>query len=285
MVMANLGEPIDLHGGGLDLIFPHHENEVAITEVLTGRPFARHWMHNGFVEIDKQKMSKSLGNFFTARTLFERVEPEALRYYALSVHYRAPLAFECTTDEEGTVTGFPQLEEAEGRVEYVYRTRERVAQLRAADAPAPQASTPGENPGDALEASLGAALDDDLNTPAALAALARFLRAVNDLADVAARRGGKTSAAALSSIERGFAAVDARLGIGGDDAASLLDRVRARRARLRGIDEAEVAARIADRARARASRDFAGADAIRAELAERGIEVLDRGDGTVWRFR
>ena len=91
MSMKHLGDTLDLHGGGLDLVFPHHENEIAQSEAATGQPFSRFWMHNGFVEVDKEKMSKSLGNFFTARDLFDRVEPEAIRYFMMTVHYRAPL--------------------------------------------------------------------------------------------------------------------------------------------------------------------------------------------------
>ena len=129
MSMKHLGDTLDLHGGGLDLVFPHHENEIAQSEAATGKPFARCWMHNGFVEVDKEKMSKSLGNFFTARDLFDRVEPEAIRYFMMTVHYRAPLNLDWTLDDAGNVTGFPQFEEAERRVAYLYKTKQRLEGL------------------------------------------------------------------------------------------------------------------------------------------------------------
>ena len=131
MSMKHLGDTLDLHGGGLDLVFPHHENEIAQSEAATGKPFARCWMHNGFVEVDKEKMSKSLGNFFTARDLFGRVEPEAIRYFMMTVHYRAPLNLDWTLDDAGNVTGFPQFEEAERRVAYLYKTKQRLDGLPA----------------------------------------------------------------------------------------------------------------------------------------------------------
>ncbi len=142
MSMKHLGDTLDLHGGGLDLVFPHHENEIAQSEAATGKPFARCWMHNGFVEVDKEKMSKSLGNFFTARDLFDRVEPEAIRYFMMTVHYRAPLNLDWTLDEAGNVTGFPQFEEAERRVAYLYKTKQRLEGLppkrvSEGDAPSP----------------------------------------------------------------------------------------------------------------------------------------------------
>ena len=129
MSMKHLGETLDLHGGGLDLVFPHDENEIAQSEAATHATFARHWMHNGFVEVDKTKMSKSLGNFFTAREVFRQHEPEAIRFAMLTVHYRSPLNLDWTIDDAGQVTGFPIVEEAERRIEYVYTTRQRLAAI------------------------------------------------------------------------------------------------------------------------------------------------------------
>ena len=127
MSMKHLGESFDIHGGGLDLTFPHHENEIAQSEAATKKTYSGLWIHNGFVEVGKEKMSKSLGNFFTARQLMERVEAEALRWFVLTVGYRSPLNFDWDQDDEGNILGFPSLEEAERRVEYIYRTRVRVA--------------------------------------------------------------------------------------------------------------------------------------------------------------
>jgi cysteinyl-tRNA synthetase len=281
MSMCHLGETFDLHGGGLDLVFPHHENERAISEKATGRPYVRHWVHNGFVEVDRQKMSKSLGNFFTARELFGRIEPEALRYYAFTVHYRSPMALDWTLDEAGQVTGFPQIEEAEGRVEYLYRTRQRLAA-------APAAPTDPKGFGAAdydtlLAREIAESLDDDLNMPAALVAVGSFLKRANELVDMAERKK-KLLPGAMEAAARGFDVIRERLGLGTEDPAAVLLRIRERRARARGLDPAEIEARIAARVAARGRKEFAEADAIRGTLEAQGVELLDRPGGTDWRI-
>ena len=280
MSMKHLGETLDLHGGGLDLVFPHHENEIAQSEAATGRPFARCWMHNGFVEVDKEKMSKSLGNFFTARDLFERVEPEAIRYFMMTVHYRAPLNLDWTLDEAGNVTGFPQFEEAERRVAYVYKTKQRLTELPQKRIVEGEAPVSAELAG--FQDALRGALDDDLNMPVALAKLADFLKSVNELCDQAMRKKGKAARAAVDAAKAGFGALAAELGIGAQDADAVLRRIRDRRAADRGLDASWVEERIAARASARAAKAFAEADRIRDELATRGVELLDRADGTGW---
>jgi cysteinyl-tRNA synthetase len=280
MSMQYLGETFDLHGGGLDLVFPHHENEVAQSEAATGKPFVRHWMHNGFVEVDKQKMSKSLGNFFTARTVFDRVEAEAVRYVMLTMHYRAPLNLDWTLDDAGQVSGFPQFEEAERRLEYLYGTRQRLEALpdaRIVDLDGPAPSELGELPG-----RLRKALDDDLNMPVAIAHVAEFLRGVNELCDKAMAKKGKATRQAVEAAKEGFEAIARVLGLGTDEPASILSRVRDRRARARGVEPAHVEARIRERSEARGRKDFAAADAVRDELAALGVELHDGPDGTAW---
>jgi cysteinyl-tRNA synthetase len=280
MSMKHLGETLDLHGGGLDLVFPHHENEIAQSEAATGRPFSRCWMHNGFVEVDKEKMSKSLGNFFTARDLFKRVEPEAIRYFMMTVHYRAPLNLDWTLDDAGNVTGFPQFEEAERRVAYVYKTKQRLADLPENRIVDGDAKAPAEL--DGFADALRSALDDDLNMPVALAKLADFLKSVNELCDQALRKKGKALRSAVEAAERGFTALGNELGIGSQDPSAVLLRIRDRRAAERGLEAAWVEKRIAARSEARAAKDFAEADRIRDELTGRGVELLDRADGTGW---
>jgi cysteinyl-tRNA synthetase len=279
--MRHLGETFDIHGGGLDLVFPHHENEIAQSEALTGKPLARYWVHNGFIEVNKEKMSKSLGNFFTARTCFERVEPEAMRYFMLTTHYRAPLGLDWTLDEAGQVTGFPQIEDAERRVEYLYSTRLR-AEAIAADRIEPSGSCEPELRG--FSTALQAALDDDLNFPATLAALAEFLKRANDVADAASRKKGKVTRASLDAIGAGFGALGRVLGLGLDDSRAVLRRVRSRRAQARGLREADIEAQIAARIAARANREFARADEIRATLLGMGVELMDGDSGTDWRL-
>ncbi len=280
MSMKHLGETLDLHGGGLDLVFPHHENEIAQSEAATGKPFARCWMHNGFVEVDKEKMSKSLGNFFTARDLFDRVEPEAIRYFMMTVHYRAPLNLDWTLDGEGNVTGFPQFEEAERRVAYLYKTKQRLAVLPAKRIVDDASAPPREIL--AFADALREALDDDLNMPVALAKVADFLKAVNELCDQATKKKGKAARAAVDGANAGFAALQAELGLGTDDPDAILLRIRDRRARARGLEAAEIESQIALRTEARKSKDFAEADRIRDELAAQGVELLDGVEGTGW---
>jgi cysteinyl-tRNA synthetase len=280
MSMKHLGETLDLHGGGLDLVFPHHENEIAQSEAATGKPFSRCWVHNGFVEVDKEKMSKSLGNFFTARDLFERVEPEAIRYFMMTVHYRAPLNLDWTLDEAGNVTGFPQFEEAERRIAYIYKTKQRLATLPAKRIVDADEKAPTELSG--FEEALSNALDDDLNMPVALATLADFLKAVNELCDQATGKKGKAKRAAVDAAERGFEVLRAELGLGAQDASELLLRIRDRRATAKGLDASWIDERVAARANARKAKDFVEADRIRDELAGHGVELLDGAEGTGW---
>ncbi len=280
MSTTHLGETLDLHGGGLDLVFPHHENEIAQSECATGKPFSRHWVHNGFVEVDKQKMGKSLGNFFTARELFDRVEPEAIRWFMMTVHYRAPLNLDWTLDDEGNVTGFPQFEEAEKRVEYLYATKQRLASLPPKRIVERNDQAPAEIAG--FSHALEKALDDDLNMPVALAALAELLRGVNELCDAATRKKGKVAKSVVETAQRAFEALEQHLGLGAQDAAALLERVRDRRAAAAGIEKSMVEAKIVERDEARKAKDFETSDRIRAELAEQGVELHDGAEGTTW---
>ncbi|MDW8364100.1 MAG: cysteine--tRNA ligase [Myxococcales bacterium] len=280
MSLAHLGAEFDLHGGGLDLVFPHHENEIAQTECYTGRPCARHWVHNGFVEVQREKMSKSLGNFFTARELFERVEPEAIRWLVLGQHYRSPLQFDGTVDDEGRVTGFPQLEEAERRVEYLYETRARLQSI-GAERQSDGGTVP--DPIAAYGSRLDAALDDDLHLPQALAVTNELLAAVNELCDRSRARKATVPAAAVRAARDALGLLGSRLGLGTNEPTALLASIRARRARLRGIDVALVERYMAERDAARAARDFARADAVRGQLQALGVEVLDGPDGSRWR--
>ncbi|MCX7807028.1 MAG: cysteine--tRNA ligase, partial [Deltaproteobacteria bacterium] len=243
MSAKHAGLPLDLHGGGLDLVFPHHENEIAQSESLMKTELARHWMHNGFVEVNKEKMSKSLGNFFTIRELFGRYDPEVIRYAMLTVHYRSPLNFDVVVSEDGQLLGFPLLDESEKRVEYLYETRQRLQLIPAsklkADGPIPQAISQ-------FPELLAQALDNDLDFPLALARLNDFLKATNDWADQTIRKGGNI--ATIESIEKGWACLVNEMGIGATPPQEFLLGLRKKRARARGISEEEVEARIQARA-------------------------------------
>jgi cysteinyl-tRNA synthetase len=280
MCLEHLGETIDIHGGGLDLVFPHHENELAQSEAATGKPLSRIWMHGGFIECGREKMSKSLGNFLTARESFELAEPEALRYLLLTVHYRAPLGVEWTRDDAGRATGCPQLDDAERRVEYVYRTRARLAAI-----PEARVEDGGVVPEElsGYRTRLLAALDDDLNMPVALAVTAELLKQVNELCE---RTKGKQRIprAAVQAAGEAFEALGRVLGLGTQEPEAVLSRVRARRAGRLGLSEGDVQAKIDARIAARQARDFAAADRLRDELAALGVELMDSAAGTSWRI-
>jgi cysteinyl-tRNA synthetase len=283
MCLEHLGDTCDVHGGGLDLVFPHHENEIAQSEAATKKPFSQLWVHNGFIQVDKEKMSKSLGNFFTARESFRFVEPEAVRYWLLSAHYRAPVNLEIDQDDAGKLRGFPQLEEAERRVEYLYATRERLAALPAErfdDAGTKVDPEFGKIPGQILRA-----LDDDLGFPEALAALAEFLKRVNEAIDGASRKSGKLTRATQREIDQGYALIGRVLGLGLGDGPALLERIRMRRLAAAGLDKAHVEKQIAERIAARGQKDFARADQIRDALAAAGVELMDGARGTDWRMK
>jgi cysteinyl-tRNA synthetase len=268
MTHAHLGTPIDLHGGGKDLVFPHHTNEIAQSVAAVGdgvhaESFARAWMHHGFVEIDSEKMSKSLGNFFTIREVLEKYDAEVLRFFLLGTHYRNPINYSDAI-----------LSEAERRLVYFHETLERADRL--AEGAAPAAG------GEAVEAARRA-LDDDLNAPQVLAVLAEAFGAANALAD----RKGKRSAedrAALAAFARDMREIGATLGLFARPPAQALRALRDRAAARLGIDPAEVEARLCERAEARKGKDYARGDAIRDALLARGVAIMDGPQGTSWKI-
>ncbi|MDB4941755.1 MAG: Cysteinyl-tRNA synthetase, partial [Labilithrix sp.] len=181
MAARHLGEHMDIHAGGMDLVFPHHENEVAQSEALFGPELSRVWMHGGFLEIDKEKMSKSLGNFVTIKDLLERNDPEGFRYYVLGTHYRGPLSFDVEKKEDGRVV-FPGVDEAERRIDYLYSTRDTLATIANGTLAADSNILQGQAKivDEAREGVLNAH-DRDLNTPQALSVIAELGKAANEI--------------------------------------------------------------------------------------------------------
>jgi len=266
MSMKHLGETFDIHGGGMDLIFPHHENEIAQSCGATGKEFALYWIHNGFVQINQEKMSKSLGNFFTIREIFEKSEwPEAetgemLRYFLLGTHYRSPLDFSDKSLDEAknALNGFYDL----------FKRLEELSQNIVADAKL--------NP--AIEqcgAEFRAAMDDDFNTPVALATLQKLRNDVNKLVD----QGLSTEARKIA--REAFRSLGINLGL------FQLENWQFKRNIVLTaepgsyqISDKEIDLKVAERNEARKQKNFKKADEIRQFLASQGIIIEDKPDGT-----
>jgi cysteinyl-tRNA synthetase len=280
MVVRHLGETFDLHGGGKDLVFPHHENEIAQSQGAYGPgTFARHWMHNGFLNLAGEKMSKSLGNVFGCPQVAAAAGPEAVRMFVVSHHYRSPTNFEVARDGERTV--FPDLDAADRRLDYFYGTLRRLDGFPGADAvddggevvPEAQALVPA-----AIEA-----LSDDFNTPVVVAALGEAARAANKLLDEGKGIPKPVRRRSIARLSRDLRSVGSALGVLLSEPSQFLAERRERLATRRGVDVAEVERLLAERTQARAARDFDRADAIRATLQTRGVEVLDGQSSVDWR--
>src|SRR5205085_6125935 len=262
MCQKYLGTTFDIHGGGKDLVFPHHENEIAQSEAASGQELARNWLHNGFVTMDFEKMSKSVGNVRTIRDLLTHWDGEALRAFLLSTHYRHPINF-----TENAVA------DADRRVEYFYES------LAKADAYLTQKKFAG-GVQQALEehaAAFRAAMEDDFNTADAMARVERVYGQLNARID---GKGRPEEVAALLHTARTLSQV---LGLSWRAPAEAVRERRAVAARRKGIDPAWVDERIQARIEARKAKDFARADAIRQEVAQRGVELRDGPAGTDWR--
>jgi cysteinyl-tRNA synthetase len=251
MSVKELGEHFDIHGGGLDLKFPHHENEIAQTCGATHARFAEIWMHNGFLNIDNEKMSKSLGNFFTTREVLAKIKhPEVLRFFLLSSHYRGPMNY-----SPG------QLDQSEAALTRLYTALREVG--AAGDLYEPSAAT----------AKFHAAMDDDFNTPEAIAVLQGLARELNS---------GRAAGADLAALKRTAAelrALGAVLGV-----LKVAPESWFRAGAAGSLDDSEIEARIQARLTARKTRNWAESDRIRDELAQGGVVLEDKPGGTTtWR--
>lgn len=246
MSMSILGETFDIHGGGQDLIFPHHENEIAQSEAATGKPFANFWMHNGYINVDNQKMSKSLGNFFTVRDISKEFDLEAVRMFMLSVHYRNPVNFSREL-----------IQQAETALERLRTARERLEEAQRVEATPEDAAYLKEL--DTIRSRFEAAMDDDLNTADAIGVLFDLARVSNIF--VTEPRGG-------SAIDAGKALFDQLTGVLG-----LLQHKKEQEF------PAEALQLLDERQAARKAKDYKTADALRDRLREMGFAIEDTAQG------
>ena len=249
-----LGEQIDIHAGGEDLIFPHHENEIAQSEAANGKTFANYWMHNGFLNIDNKKMSKSLGNFFTVREIGEKYDLQVLRFFMLSAHYRSPINFSAELMEasknglERIITCAERLKELLGKVSGDTLTEEEQENKKSVDE---------------LVAKFEAAMDDDFNTADAVSAIFELVKLANSTANA------ESSKAYVELLAGTLAKLSDVLGIITERKAEVLD--------------SEVEELIAARQQARKEKNFALADEIRQKLLDMGIVLEDTREGVKWK--
>jgi cysteinyl-tRNA synthetase len=253
MACALLGETFDIHGGGADLQFPHHENEIAQSEGAHGQPLARTWMHNGFINIDNEKMSKSLGNFFTIRDVLQSFDAETVRFFIVRAHYRSPLNYSDV-----------HLRDARAGLKRLYTALDVVPECRALELDAPIDWT------DVHAARFMQAMNEDFGTPEAVAVLF-------DLAGLVHRTEGNERVAAARCLRQ----LGGVLGLLQSDPRTFLTTGGAARSSA-GLDEAAIDALIAARAAAKRGRDFAEADRIRAQLTQQGVVLKDSASGTTW---
>ena len=272
MSEKNLSLPLDIHGGGQDLIFPHHENEIAQSEAALGREFARFWVHNGFVQIDSEKMSKSLGNFKTIRDILEARHPEALRFFLLSKHYRSPIDFSFATmddAEKGLIRVYECLADVHAALQKEFNKKMAVPEEILKEF-------------QELKDAFLQAMDDDFNTAAALGHVFGTVRLVNRVLEDKALRGKDGTKAFLEQVLEEVKIWSQILGVFGSEPAAILLELRDLSAKRLNIDTQKVEVLLQERLEAKKNKDFAKADAIRAELAAMHVEVRDTQNGQVW---
>ncbi len=273
MALAHLGETFDIHGGGLDLCHPHHENEIAQTEAFTGKPYVNYWLHNNLVSFQNEKMSKSIGNIVLNRDFMKLYGAETLRFLLLSGHYRSPIDFSEKT-----------IRDSQSGLHRIYSSLVRANAAKAqAGGPNPVA---GEETlrklGDSFEANWKLALEDDFNTPKAFAMVFDYVRTMNAYLE---KKGFKPTAYTPELADQfleNFRKLSTVLNLFASEPVSFLKGLKQMLLEERGLTENWVDEKIAQRTAARAAKDFATSDSVRDELLAQGILLLDSSGGTDW---
>ncbi|MDD4616556.1 MAG: cysteine--tRNA ligase [Alphaproteobacteria bacterium] len=270
MALKNLGETLDIHGGGKDLIFPHHENEIAQSEALTGKPLARYWTHNGLVTIDGQKMSKSLGNTLTIKEALRKYHPEVIRHAMLSRHYSA--------DVDISAKEFALSEKS---LYYFYKTLGDIDAFLAANSPTSEKLTVCDDISANVKSGFVEAMDDDFNSSLAISHLFQICKFVNTLlADKKQPKGAVV--VAFQRIRDDIGNAYAVLGLMQEPPGMFIRALNLKHLEEAGLTEEKVQALIEERATAKQKKDYAAADEIREKLDQLGITLQDSRTGTTW---
>src|SRR3990172_1350131 len=276
MSQKYLGETFDIHGGGRDLIFPHHENEIAQSEAATAKPFARYWIHNGFVNINREKMSKSLGNILTLKEIFKDWHPEVIRLFLLSHHYRSPVDF-----------SFDSLSESKTALDRFYTTLKAIQDelARSSSGDMKKGTPASEEIRSALESfqsRVEEAMDDDFNTAQALGYFYDLQRHLNSLLEISK---GHPTEEIISMLKKGvdyFSKIGEVLGLFREDPAAYLSEQKKEGVKKLNLSEEEISRLIEERKRARKEKNWKKADEIRNDLLSKGVVLEDTPAGTQW---
>jgi len=288
MSQKYLGETFDIHGGGKDLIFPHHENEIAQSEAATGQPFARYWIHNGFVNINKEKMSKSLGNILTLKEIFKDWHPEVLRLFFLSHHYRSPVDYSADS-----------LFEAKSGLDRFYGTLNSIQQELKKPGTPKTSSSPSTGEGkdggvsvtearqtiESFQSRFEEAMDDDFNTAQALGHLYRLQTELNSLLTQSRGRPTEEILSLLEQALNHFSVVREVFGLFREGPETYLDEQKREGLRKLGLSEEEIFRSIEERNLARKEKNWKRADEVRNLLLSKGILLEDTPSGTAWKLK
>ncbi|ONK70373.1 uncharacterized protein A4U43_C05F33050 [Asparagus officinalis] len=275
MSAAYLGYSFDIHGGGMDLVFPHHENEIAQSCAACRSSSISYWIHNGFVNVDSEKMSKSLGNFFTIRQVIDLYHPLALRLFLIGTHYRSPINYSNA-----------QLETASDRLFYIFQALHDCEEILRQNSEINLEDFPPKDTLDCItrfRSEFEYSMTDDLHTPVALAALSEPLKIINDLLHTRKGRKQQKRIESISAIEKEIKNSLTILGLMPSSYHELLLQLREKALKRAGLTEEQVLEKIDERSSARKNKQYERSDEIRRELAAVGIALMDGPEGTTWR--